>query len=255
MNLADFSQAAVFSFFLVFCRVGTPMMFIPAIGESFVMMRVRVIFALMLSLMMTPILSKYHPSVPDSPLQLAFIAMGELMIGVILGLIIKLVMSSLHVAGMTISFVSGLSSGMLFDPAQGSQGSLFGNFMTMMATVLIIATNLHYMFLYGIVQSYEVFEVGSLGANYDSYFYLVIRVAAESFNVGIKMATPFLVVGIVFYVGSGILSRLMPQLQIFFILLPVQILVGFIIFLLTISVTMIWFIEHYEETINQFFTP
>jgi len=255
MNLVEFSQSAVFSFFLVFCRIGTPMMFIPAIGEAFVMMRVRVMFALMLSIMMTPVLSKFLPSIPISFLGIALLVAEEFMIGVILGLIIKLVMSSLHVAGMTISFMSGLASAMLFDPSQGAQGSIFGNFMALVGTALIVTTNLHHIFFIGIMESYHSFPVNSLAANYDSYFYLIIRVTSEAFNVGIKMASPFLVVGIVFYLGSGILSRLMPQLQIFFILLPVQIMTGFTIFFLTISVTMLWFMNYYEDTINQFFIP
>jgi len=255
MNIVDFSQATLFSFFLIFCRIGTPMMFIPAIGEAFVMMRVRVIFALMLSIMMTPVLSHFLPPFPTSYLMLLFLVAEEFLIGVILGLVIKLVMSALHTAGMVVAFMSGLASGMLFDPAQGSQGSIFGNFMAMLATVLIVTTNLHYAFFIGIMESYQTFPVSSLATHYDSYFYLIIRVAAESFNIGIKMATPFLVVGIVFYLGSGILSRLMPQLQIFFILLPVQIITSFTIFFLTISITMLWFMNHYKESINQFFIP
>lgn len=255
MSLVEFSQTNIFHFFLVFCRIGTPLMFIPAIGESFVMGRVRVIFALMLSLMMTPVLSTYLPPLASNPIMLLFIVAEEIMFGVTIGLLIKLLMSSLHVTGMSIAFSSGLSSGMIFDPSQGTQGSVFGNFLTILATVLIVTTNLHYMFFAAIVESYSTFPVNSLAENYDSYFYLVIRVTAEAFNVGIKMATPFIMVALVFYLGSGVLSRLMPQLQIFFILLPAQIMVSFIIFLLTISITVLWFINYYEESLNNLFVP
>jgi flagellar biosynthetic protein FliR len=180
---------------------------------------------------------------------------GEITIGVALGMTIKIILSSIHVLGMTIAFQSGLASGMIFDPAQGNQGTLFGNFLSLLIIVIILTGDLHYIMIKGITDSYQLMNIGDYSKNYDSITQLIIRTTSDSFNIGIQMAAPFIVTTLILFLVSGILSRLMPQLQIFFLMLPAQIIIGFIIFMASLGAIVSWFIDHYRETLITVLSP
>ncbi len=255
MTLVDLSTGFIFSGLLIFCRIGTATMFLPGIGEAFISPMIRLVFALLLSMMLIPIYQNSIPPIPDSSVDLIIIIAGEITIGVVIGMAMKIILSAVHVLGMTISYQSGLSSGMMFDPSQGTQGTLFGNFLTLLIVVIIISSDIHLMLIKAIANSYEVFALGSYYQHHDDFTNLVVRTSGDAFNVGIQLSAPFLVAGLLLYIVSGVLSRLMPQLQIFFLMLPAQILVNFIIFMASVSAIVAWFLEYYKDTISLIFTP
>lgn len=252
MNLVDISQSALFAGIIIFCRVGTATMFIPVLGDTNVVVQVRLVFALLLTFILIPLKQHYVGAVPDDLITMVMLAGQEIIIGVVIGMTMKIILSSLHVLGMTIAFQSGLSSGMIFDPSQGTQGSMFGNFITLVATLLILTTDLHLSLISGLAESYEKFQIASFYYQYDDYFSAIVRTTGDAFNIGIKMSLPFLIVGMVFYLGTGILSRLMPQFQIFFLMLPAQIFINILILFLTITGILTWFIGYYEEATTTF---
>jgi flagellar biosynthetic protein FliR len=253
MTLAEFSTNSIFSAFLIFCRIGTACMFLPAVGETYVSPMIRVIFAGMLSLMLVPLYQSRIPVMPESAIELIILLGGEITIGMVIGITMKTILSAVHVLGMTISYQSGLSSGMMFDPSQGTQGTLFGNLLSMAVIVTIISTDLHFILVKGITHSYDLFGFGSYFQHYDDFTNLIIKTTNDAFNVGVQMAAPFLVGGLLLFIVSGVLSRLMPQLQIFFLMLPVQIILSLIIFMASISALVLWFVEYYKEFITNLF--
>jgi flagellar biosynthetic protein FliR len=253
MNLVDFSTSIVFSTLLIFCRVGSAIMFLPGVGETFISPMIRLTFAVLLSIMLVPLYQSILPPVPNSSLEMALLIGGEITIGIVIGMTMKIILSAIHVLGMTISYQSGLSSGMMFDPSQGTQGTLFGNLLSMIVIVLIISGDLHYILIKGITNSYNLFTIGSYYQNYDDFTNVIIKTTNDAFNVGIQMSAPFIVGGLLLFIVSGVLSRLMPQLQIFFLMLPVQIILSLIIFMASISAVALWFIEYYTDTITNLF--
>ena len=70
---------------------------------------------------------------------------------------------------------------------------------------------------------------------------------AQSFVIAMQLAAPFMVVGMLFYLGLGLLTRLMPQVQMFFIVMPIQIMLGFSVLALTLSAGMMWFLGNFEN--------
>jgi len=111
--------------------------------------------------------------------------------------------------------------------------------------VLIFATGLHMMMIRALAVSYILFTPGQLPPVGD-FAALAVRYVSSSFRIGIQIAAPFIVYGLVFYIGLGILARLLPQIQIFFIAIPLQIFLALIIFGLVLAPTMIWFLDHFE---------
>lgn len=253
MNLVDFSTFAVFSTFLIFCRIGSAVMFLPGVGETFVSPMIRLVFAGLLSVMLVPLYQSSIPLIPESSISLFLIIAGEITIGIIIGMVMRTILSAVHVLGMTISYQSGLSSGMMFDPSQGTQGTLFGNFLTLLVVVIIVSSDLHFLLIKAITNSYAVFSFGSYYEHHDDFTNLVIRTTSDAFNIGVQMSAPFIVAGLLLYIVAGVLSRIMPQLQIFFLILPAQILISLIILMATVGGIVLWFVEYYREAITNLF--
>lgn len=251
MTLEPFLVSELFAFLLVFVRLGAGVMFLPGIGEAYVLTQARLIFTLACAVVLTPIVAPVLPPVPESPLALAALLLMEILIGSFLGLISRILISAMHTAGMIISYQSSLASATMFDMTQASQGTGIGNFLSLTAVVLLFAANLHHVMLQGLFDSYSLFPAGLSAPVGDMADYLV-RLAADVFLMAMKIAAPLLVIGLVTYVGMGVLSRLMPTMQVFFVIVPPQILVSFLILMMMLSGTMLWYLDFYEEHVGGF---
>jgi Flagellar biosynthesis pathway, component FliR len=152
-----------------------------------------------------------------------------------------------QVAGAVVAFQAGLSVAQAADPTQGGiQGAVFGSFLSFLGIALIFATDLHHMALAALYDSYVVFDpTGDLMLTDASE--LALRTVASAFTIGVQMSAPFIVFGLVFNLGAGILSRLMPQLQVFFILMPANILAGLVLLALLLVMMMGWYLTAFEN--------
>ena len=155
-------------------------------------------------------------------------------------------MTALDTAGMVISVSSGLSNAQLFNPAISSQGSLVGAFLSVTGIVVLFAMNLHHLLFAGIIESYEFFPLGAI-PDLGSMAEMIARAVSAAFAIGIKIAAPFLVVSILIYIGMGVLSRLMPQIQVFLIALPLQILISLALMALFLSSAYLFWGTQFEQ--------
>jgi len=245
--LQQLLPAGAFVFLLAFARLGAILMVMPGIGEAYVAPPVRLALALALTLTVSPSIAPGLPALPGSPFGLLFLVGVEIVIGLFVGGIARLLITSLQVAGNIISLQSGLGSAMFFDPNQGAQGAAFANFMTLVGVTCIFAADLHLLLLRAAVDSYSLFPVGRALPS-GEFAELAGRMVADSFLLGVQISAPFLVYGLIFNVGLGLLNRLMPTLQVFFIMTPIQIVVALGLFALTLSAGTAWFLDHFEES-------
>ncbi len=237
---------------MVLVRFGTAMIIMPGIGDSFVSPQIRIYFALALSLVVAPMLAELIPSKPpSSALALAALIIGEAFIGFFIGIIARTLMSILTLAGMMISMQSGLASAMVFNPTMEGQGSIIGAFLSLMGVVLLMVTNLHHMIIMAIFNSYELFPFGQMPAMGDIAESMA-RVVSYSFKIGIQLSAPFVIVSFMIYLGLGVMARLMPQMQVFFIVLPIQILAGLFIILITLTVLIRYWVGAFESNLVGF---
>lgn len=245
----SFLPALGAAFLLMFARIGTMVMLLPGLGEVSVPTRVRLVLALVLTAIMFPL----HSGALNVNLQAfapLFMALGrEILIGLVLGITARLTISALQVAGAVAAQQLGLGFVTAVDPTQGQQNVIFGNFLTLLGLVLIFATDLHHLVIAALNDSYTVFRPGEV-PNFGDIAALVARTVATAFRVGVQLAAPFLVFGILFNLGLGILSRLMPQMQVFFVGLPLSILLGFLILLVVVGAMMTTFLGHLEGVLR-----
>jgi flagellar biosynthetic protein FliR len=177
----------------------------------------------------------------------------ELLVGAVLGLLVRLTISALQVAGSVAAQQMGLGFVTAVDPTQGQQGMIVGNFLAVLGITLIFATDLHYLVIAALNDSYSLFRPGEVPIIGDVAS-LLSNTAASAFRIGIQLAAPFLVFGLLFNLGLGVLARLMPQMQVFFVGLPLSIMIGFLILLLALGAMMMTFLN-YTEGVLQALTP
>jgi flagellar biosynthetic protein FliR len=243
----------ILTFMLVFCRVGTTVMFMPGIGEMTVSMKIRLAFGIMLCFIVTPVIIGKIDLRNFEPAYIIELAFHEVFVGLIIGSIFRVTINALHIAGTIVSFQSGFSSATLFDPSQGGQTSVFGSFYTMLFITLLMATDLHHYMINSTIDSYDIIHPNRSYQQAAPIINTLARMAADTFTIGVRFAAPFIIVGLIFFAVGGVLSKLMPQLQVFFILMPVQIMLSFAVLLLSLSISMFWFMEVYSESLHSIF--
>src|ERR1700738_1335231 len=203
------------TFMLVFARVGAMVMLMPGFGETNIPVRVKLSIALLLTLIILPLhRAAYHVDM-TSMAALLVLMLHEIVIGIVLGATARVTLSALSVAGSVIAQQLGLGFVTSVDPTQGQQGLLIGNFLTILGLTLLFATDSHHLVIAALSDSYAIFSPGELMSSGDVAD-LATRAFAAAFKIGIQLAAPFLVFGLVFNIGLGVLARLMPQMQVYF---------------------------------------
>ena len=241
----------VFAGGLVFARLGAIIMLLPGLGETFIPARVRLAFAFSLSLMMYPLLAGSAPPLPVDGAGLGGAVIKELLIGLMIGGILRLFMSSLATAGEIVSLQTTLSFAQTANPMQAQPSTTLGTFLGLIGIVLIFATDLHHLFIAAVASSYEVFpfsrEVPVADAGQ-----LALQTLSKSFALGLQLAAPVVVFSLIFNVATGLVGRVMPQFQVFFVATPLIVLLGLSIFALSLGVIGIVWVDRYRELIATF---
>ena len=247
----DFLPQTAFAFLLIFARVGALAMALPGIGDRNVPSRIRLVFALAMSIVFLPLIESAFPPLPKTVGSVMAMLLREVLVGLAIGLAVRMIISAIQVAGSVIAIQTGLGFAQNVDPTQGIQTTLFASFFSVLSVVMIFATDLHHLLLRAIYDSYQLFKPGAQLLTGD-FAALGIATVAKSFTVAFQIAAPFLVFGLIFYLGVGVLSRLIPQVQVFFLAMPANILFGFLLLLFLMSTVMLWFLKYYAEALQPF---
>ena len=232
------------TFMLVFARVGAMVMLLPGLGESNIPVRIKLAIALLLTLVIVPLHRTAYQVDLQSIAPLVVLMLHEIVIGIVLGATARVTLSALQVAGSVIAQQLGLGFVTAVDPTQGQQGLLIGNFLTILGLTLMFATDSHHLVIAALNDSYAIFSPGELMPSGDVAA-LATRAFAGAFKLGMQLSAPFLVFGLVFNIGLGVLARLMPAMQVYFVGVPLSILAGFLILALVLTSMMGTYLEYF----------
>jgi len=252
--LQNLLPAETFTYLLVFARIGTAIALLPGFGESYVSPRIRLLLALAITVLLTPLLKDQLPPLPGSPNKLLLLVGGEGLVGLFIGAVARMLLAALATGGAILAFSSGLANAMLFNPMLSDQGALPGVFLSILGLLAIFVTDTHHLMIMALLDSYSLFQVGG-SVPFGDFSDILAQLLAGSFRMGMQIASPFLLYGLVFYVGMGLLARLMPQMPIFFVALPIQILLGLCTMLITFPATILWFLNYYQTTFSRILLP
>jgi flagellar biosynthetic protein FliR len=219
----------IFQFLLIFTRFGAMFNMAAAAGVIYTPLKIRVAAVFWISAVMIMPLAPYLPlyNAQYFVANIEYLAI-ELLVGLILGVTINIYFQTTQVIGQIISLQSGLSAAAFFDPVYKSQVTVFSSLISILTIAMVFATNTHHIFIEALFHSYQKFMPGEMMKLGDLSEFIV-KAVNDSFVLAFKMASPFIVVGLAIMTGNGMLARLMPNLQVFFVVTPLQILIIFCI--------------------------
>ncbi|MGG5817949.1 flagellar biosynthetic protein FliR [Falsiroseomonas sp. HW251] len=213
--------ALAFQAMLVFARIGAAAMLLPGLGEQEIPARIRLSLALAITAALLPGL----PSAPDDTAEAARLVAQEVVAGLWFGGLARLAALALAIAGQAIAALIGLQGMMVSDPEIGGQATAMARAFGLVSAVLVLGTGLHAVALRALADTYVVLPAGAplpLGTVAGS----VAQAGAASLSLALRLAAPFVIAAVVLNIALGLLSRLVPQVQTFFVVVPGQILAG-----------------------------
>lgn len=230
----------------LFARLSALVMLMPGIGEAPVPGNIRLAIALLLTLTLAPALAPVLPPEPESFAAGLGVVIGEVLVGLMLGGAARLLMATLSTAGQIVGLETGLAFAQTTDPTQAQAGQIMSAFLSLLGVALVFATDLHHAFIRGIAGSYELFSSGALPTPQDAAE-LAVTTLGRSFVVAVQIAAPVIVAGLVFRAGLAVLTRLVPQIQVFFMSVEINLLGGFAILALSLSVGMLIWLDRMQS--------
>ena len=236
---------------LIFIRLTGMIMLVPGLGDQAVPPRMRLGFALMLALIITPIVSATLPVVPDKLSDLVGAVLHEAIIGLMLGTLMRVLIFAMVIAGEIMSLQTTLSFAQTANPAQAQPSTSLGTFLAMLGLVLIYVTNLHHMFIRAMVDSYTIFAPTKAVMITDATS-LMLQTVSRTIILALQMSAPLIAFGLIFNIATGFVGRIMPNFPVFFAATPLAVLLGLSIFALGLGATGMVFVDHYEDMLAIF---
>ncbi|MCG8606363.1 flagellar biosynthetic protein FliR [bacterium] len=247
-DILGLTEEQFVGFFLAFVRISALMAVAPFFGNQTIPIKVKVFLSLFLSSLILPSL-KSQIGVETLDL-ITFIPMviREGLLGLFLGFNAKFFFETFQFAGRLISTQMGLGMAQLVDPDSGSPATPIGNFYSLIAIVLFLILNGHHLIISAVYGSFELAPVASLSLIAPGAGIKMMTLFNELFIIGIKLAAPSMAALFLMEVSTGIMARIVPQMNIFFVALPLRLGAGLFIviaflpafYLVFISMMSIW---------------
>ena len=239
----------IYAVLMVFARVGTALMLIPGLGDNYTPARARLFLALGLSVVVLPTIRPYLPPEPADVPGLFVMIFWEFVVGAFLGTIAQIMMSTMQTAGQFMAQQIGLSNAYIFNPQAQTQGSIPGTLLSMTAMMALFVTDLYQVLIKAIVGSYAVFHYNSFN-QFPDMSNAIAHLVSRTFLIAVEMAGPFFVIGLLLYSAFGLIGRLLPQIQVFFITLPLQLGLGLMIFALSSRIILQFWLQSFSDTLK-----
>lgn len=233
---------------LLFARLGAVLMLAPGWGEQAAPPTLRLAAAVLVTAVMAPSLAGSMPAPPGNIVDGIPLLISEVLVGLMLGGGARLMMSALQVAGAAAGIASGLGFAQQIDPLASQTAAIFSGFFSLMGVVMVMAAGLHRVMIEAAADSYMIFPPGQLPPIGDASTF-VINAVADAFRLGIQIAAPVLIFSLIFNMSLGLVARLLPQIQVFLIAMPLSVLLGLAVIALGLGGgLMVWLDEMERQT-------
>lgn len=238
-----------FGFMLVLARVGTTLLTGPGLGDAEIPPPVRIAMAAVLAMLVFPVMRGSLPAPPETVARLVGLIGLEVLVGAWMGFMTRVLVMAMAIAGSIMSLMIGLSSVLQIDPSLGIQVTALQRLFSLASVVLVLASGLYILPIQAIIGSYELIPPGS---TFDAggAAQLVTRVIAESFGLALRLSAPFVVTAMVWQAAMGLVSRLVPNMQVHVISAPAQILSGLVL----LSVAMVTIFANWSSGVLKAFS-
>ncbi|WP_426956971.1 flagellar biosynthetic protein FliR [Muricoccus radiodurans] len=228
MTEAEFLVALpdlAFQAVLLFSRLGAAVMILPGLGEAEVPPQIRLGLGLGLVLLVLPVLAPFLPPVPDAAAEALRLVTVEIVIGLWIGGMARLLAMAFSVAMQAAASLVGLASVLVQDPAVGSGATALGRLGSLAAAVIVLSGGLYALPLRALVDSYALIPAGGswpAGAAAEE----LAEAGAAMLALGLRLAGPFVMASVLINLALALIARVAPQIQVFFVASPGAILAG-----------------------------
>ncbi|TWF53384.1 flagellar biosynthetic protein FliR [Neorhizobium alkalisoli] len=227
-------QGSVLALFLTFCRIGSCIMVLPGFSSARIPGNVRLLTAIALSLAVLPVLwDVVYPKATAPGATYIGLIFTEMLVGVTYGLIARLYTLGLQFSATIISTVIGLTAPGGQDLLEDTSESQLVSFLTLSGLLILFMMDFHHVVIHAMIDSYQTTPVGALIDSRKMLITLTDTLRASTM-IMLRLASPFLIFGLMFNVAIGMVNKMAPQLPVFFISTPLLLLGG--LFLLYLSV-------------------
>jgi flagellar biosynthetic protein FliR len=225
VDLPSIAGVKVVAFILVLSRVGPLFAFAPIFSSRMIPVRVKLIAAGAISFALMPT-ALQGQKLPVDSLAVAPLVVKEALVGVAFAVAIGTLSAAVQAAGSLLDTMVGFSFAALVDPINNFQAAIFGQLFALFATVVFLATGGDQVMIMGLGKSYDVIPLGQLPSA-THLAALATTGLAQIFVIGLEIAAPVVIAVVLTDVAFGLVSRAVPQMNIFQVGLPAKVLVGF----------------------------
>jgi flagellar biosynthetic protein FliR len=214
------------TFLFILLRTSIIVVLLPVIGGSQVPSQFKIGLAVFVAILLTPVVNFQF-----SGNQIAMLIVKEIFLGIALGLTVRFIFLAVNMGGVFISHTMGLSMGIVFNPEVG-QSTYVAEFYGAMLMLYFLIADIHHDLIFILVKSFELLPGGQI--NILSLIPPMIAMMGKLFVVALKISAPVFVGMLITYILSGFLYKVAPQLNIFFIVMPLNIFLGFLLMAVSI---------------------
>ena len=254
MDLYELLQGHIAAFLLSLTRISGIFLISPFFGSMNISAYFRVGLALAITVVLFPMIDGLGtPAAPESIIMFAVAAIGELFIGWLIGFVAYVTFSAIHFAGKVMDMQVGFAMVNVMDPTSGQQIPLIGSFLYNLAIIVFLVVNGHHMLIAALFESFQYVPLLTVSPA-PTLAGFVVNLVNGVFVTGMKLAMPVTFSILLTNVGLGILARTMPQLNIFVVGLPLQIIIGMFVLSILMPFYVLFLDVLFNETYAQITT-
>jgi flagellar biosynthetic protein FliR len=232
MAIFNFPIEQVQLFVFVLVRVAAILFSIPFLDSQSIPSMVKTGLAIAVTILVIPHVTIMPPSLLDKPVQLIMGLAVETAVGLMIGLIVQLLFMGVQLAGQIIGYQMGIAIANVVDPASSLQIPVLGQFLNIFAMMLFLSLNVHLYFVKALADAFQRIPLWGFHFNRD-LFDLIMMFSSNAFVVAVQVAAPVMVALLLTSFALGLIARTVPQMQVFTLSMPINILLG--LFILGIS--------------------
>lgn len=241
------------TFLVVLSRVAGFVGAIPVFSSAQTPARIKTGLTVMIAILLFPIMEPAVGDISLEPISFGLLVVSELLLGLLLGLVARLIFTAVEFGATVIGFQMGFAAANVFDPQNQRQVALISQFQNVFSILIFLAINGHHLFLQTAVLSYDLLPPGQLNLSGEAIPYLM-ELSSHMFALGVQFSAPVLTVLLLSGLILGSLARVFPQLNVFLISFPINIGTAFIVMALTLPLITMLLRREFDSLAERFLT-
>jgi flagellar biosynthesis protein FliR len=237
---------------MMFLRILAMMITAPVFSHEAIPTVTRVLVAFIIAYITFLTIDKSRIIVDVNMVSLILGGIKEILTGLTMGFALNFIFDGISFAGHMIGYDMGLMMSEVMDPSQGASNNVVGEVIYYASTILFIIINGHHHLISAVVASFKIVPLEKYTIN-QPVVMLIIKYAFAVFTIALKIAAPIMVSFLLIHIAESIISKVIPQIQIFFITQPLKIGLG-LVFLATLTPLFIFviksFLVSYEDQLS-----